>query len=263
VISPLPRRKLRDEHGFTLIETLVALVSGMVVVGAAFAVLEISLHQSVRISDRVQADQIGRIAMTKMVDELQSACFARELSPIQASSKPTEIYFRTAYSKESLIGSGEATEHKLEWTGTPGPAPKAKAGNLIDYTAKATGGSWPSFTFEKLPAKGTLIAENIYETETESGGKTVVQPIFQYYKYNAKATSTNETPLGTLIGLTPPETGFEATEAKAVSSVLVNFTTAPTSKDTRVGRPVAFSNQVTFAFSTPASEATVVDTPCQ
>ncbi|MFI4985568.1 MAG: PilW family protein [Solirubrobacterales bacterium] len=257
-------RHPRQQHGFTLIETLVALVSGIVVIGAAFAILEISLHQSVRIADRVEADQIGRTAMTKIIDELQSACLAREVTPVQPGSKATEMSFQTAYSEKSLIGGSEAYEHRIEWTGTPGPAPKAKSGRLIDYTYKSNGGTWPKFTFEKpaTPAK-TVIAENIYETEAESGGKTTVVPLFQYDKYNTKANSGSEAALGTLTSLVPPEAGFGAEEAKTVAAVLVSFTTAPTSKDIRVGRPVALSNQVTFAFSTPASEATIVDGPCQ
>jgi prepilin-type N-terminal cleavage/methylation domain-containing protein len=254
-------RHPRQQHGFTLIEVLVALVSGLVVIGAAFAILEISLHQSVRIADRVEADQIGRTAMTKIIDELQSACLAREVTPVQAGSKGTAMYFRAAYSEKSLIGTSEAYEHKIEWTGTP--PPKAKAGSLIDYTAKSNGGSWPAFTFEKLPVKGTLIAENVYETEIETKGEKVGVPIFQYYKYNTKASSSGEAGLSTLTAVVPPEAGFGEEAVKSVSSVLVSFTTAPTSKNLSLGRPIALSNQVTFAFSTPASEATIVDGPCQ
>ena len=58
----------RAEHGFTLIELLVAMISALVVVGGLLAILEFSLRQETRISDRTQANRIGRIALTKIVD---------------------------------------------------------------------------------------------------------------------------------------------------------------------------------------------------
>ena len=76
----------RGEAGFTLIEVLVAAAASVVVVGAASAILVIALHQSSRISDRVQATQLGDIAMTKLVSELRSACLNEKFAPVQAES---------------------------------------------------------------------------------------------------------------------------------------------------------------------------------
>ena len=56
--SPLTARSARlrrDERGFTLIEVMVAMVVGLIVIGALFAILEVSLKQNARITDRVQS----------------------------------------------------------------------------------------------------------------------------------------------------------------------------------------------------------------
>ena len=79
-----------------------AMVVGIVVTGALFAILEVSLHQTSRITDRVQATQLGRTAMTKMVDELHSGCLAREFAPVQAGSGPKELRFATGFSEKTL-----------------------------------------------------------------------------------------------------------------------------------------------------------------
>ena len=105
------RERARDARGFTLIETLVAILTGIVVTAALFAILEVSLHQSARAADVVQASQLGRATMTRMVDELRSSCLATEFTPIQEKSSNTELYFRNSYSEKAVPTS--ASEHKI------------------------------------------------------------------------------------------------------------------------------------------------------
>ena len=81
----LPRRA-RDEHGFMLIEILVGLLSAVVVTGALFVILEVALHQTARIADVAQATQLGRTAMTNIVDKLHSVCLAPQFTPVESGS---------------------------------------------------------------------------------------------------------------------------------------------------------------------------------
>ena len=114
-----------------------AILTGIVVTAALFAILEVSLHQSARAADVVQASQLGRATMTHMVDELRSSCLSTEFAPIQEKSSNTELYFRNSYSEKAIPTS--ASEHKIVWN--------EATGALTDYTYPSSGGSYPSFTY--------------------------------------------------------------------------------------------------------------------
>jgi Tfp pilus assembly protein PilW len=247
--------RARDEHGFTLVEMVVAMATGIIVSLALFAILDFSVRQSGRLNDLAQATQLGRGAMTKMVDELHSACLSPGFTPVQEKSSATSLRFINANSPEAVISKTSAYQHNIEWKEEAGGK---GAGVLTDYKYAANSGELPTFTFSSTasPTGGTRIGEKIAKT-----GST---PIFQYYEYSLTNSGASETPEGTLAPVSPPTTGFTAEEAKKVAAVLISFNTAPadkgsTAKDTNVD----LSNQVTFAFSVPQSETKVVDTPCQ
>ncbi len=244
----------RDQRGFTLIETLVAILTGVVVTGALFAILEVSLHQTSRLTDYVQANQLGRTAMNKVVGELHSACLSPEFTPVQEKSTESTLWFVNANSEKSVIEKTEAHEHKLVWN--------ESSKTLTDYTYLASSGEWPKFTFSSspTPASGKLLAENIYQAEVEKGGKKVKLPIFRYYKYAASSSSSSETGQSTLEEVKSPET---ATEAKEISSVNVTFRAAAADNNIALGRPAELNSQVTFAFTAPYAETPIVDAPCQ
>lgn len=253
---PTGRRRFRANGGFTLVETLVAMLTGIIVTGALFAILEVSLHQSARAGDVVQASQLGRATMSRAVNELRSACLGPEFVPVQANSTTSELRFVNAYSEAAVIANANAAEHRLVFN--------EKAGTLTDFKYAATGGAWPAFTFSSTatPSSGTLIGE--YLALQENSKKEQV-PIFQYFKY-AKEAGTAETGVSldtlTPMSLTSSEK-LTTTTAGEVAAVQVSFTARPTDNAKTLGRVADFSNQVTFAFSAPNPEATIVDGPCQ
>jgi Tfp pilus assembly protein PilW len=239
-----------DEQGFTIIELLVAILTGLVVVFALFSVLEVALRQTSQLSDNVQADTVGRGALTTVVDELHSACIAHEFAPIQSGSTASEIRFRSGYGEGTVIEGGKAFEHRIQWTGT-----WPNSGKLVDKSY-ASSGSWPNLTFEATPKSSVILAEHVYKS-TETG------PIFQYEDYSTKAEDNATSGLDTLTTVTPGSSGLTSAQAKTIAAVLVTFTTAPSDNNIKLFRGAEFSNLVTFAFAAPASEATIVDSPCQ
>jgi prepilin-type N-terminal cleavage/methylation domain-containing protein len=247
------RKRLSDEQGFTLIEMLVAMVAGVAVTGALFSILDVALHQTSRMTDKVQVDQNGRIAMTKIVDELHSSCLSYGFVPIQSGSSGSTLAFVNAYSKESVIPS--ATKHEIIWS--------SSAETLTDKSYASTGGSWPSFTFSgtATPVNGVRIANNI--SQGVEAGKTV--PIFRYYAYAQSAESTSETPLGAIKSTAMTETELAKSTA-TVSSVKIVFTQAPSDgypATSGQSRNAQFTSQSTLAFSVPNSEVPIHDAPCQ
>ena len=255
-------RVAREESGFTLIETLVAIVTGVIVTGALFAILEVSLHQSARVVNAVQAAQLSRTAMTHIVDELHSACIAPKFKPIETGSNANELTFINAYSKSSQIPLSEtsASEGQL---GAYKHTIKYEKGALIDYIFPSTGGAWPEYTFASTasPKGGVRIGENISQTESPEGSKTLL-PIFRYYKYAGESSSTAESPVGTL-STTPLASTLTAAEADETAAVQINFRTTSGDSNPALKRSIDQSSQVTLAFSAPNSEATVSAGPCE
>ena len=255
------RRRLRDERGVTLMEALVALATSVVVIGALFTILEVSLTQSVRLSDVAQANQLGRTTMNHIVDELHSTCLAQGFAPVQEKSSEDEPIFVDGYGEGAEVanvgtGATGVREDKIVWSPT--------AETLTDYTYYATGGSASAgytFASSASPAAGTRIGEHISQL-VEGGAKA---PIFKYYDYKTTAgTSTtaassqlNETTL------TPEGKTLSAATAESVASVVVSFQSAPIDNRGSLGRSAGLTSQATFAFSAPSVEAASADGPCE
>ncbi len=246
--SPSARR-LADEQGFTLIELLVTMVTATVVAGALFAVLNFSTTETSTLSDKVQADQLGRVAMTRIVDELHSACISPSFSPIQPNSSGSLLIFENVYSRNAAPGQSEAEWHEIVWS--------ESAHTLTDNHVKANGGSYPNFTY---PATRTssLLANNITQIDSKT-------PIFQYYSYAEETASGEALPTSSLntTALAGTSTKLSKAEAEQAASVLVSFKAAATNGKTTLNRSLDLSTQTTFSYSVPNSETPINDWPCQ
>lgn len=249
---------LADEHGFTMIELLVSMVTGLVVCFALYAILTVATDQSSRLTDYAQSTQQGRLAMTKILDELHSTCLTPGFAPIQNGSGESELRFINAFSEEAVIAKSQIAEHRIAWN--------KEAGTLTDYTYPAVKEkTWPTFEYSSTPnpVGGVVLARNI--TQTESGGKKV--PIFQFYSYNDTYNESAETGLAEL-NTTPLEMPLTEKTAPTAASVLIAFTAGPSDGKVFVGAAGkgvtdSLQSQVTLSFSVPVSNNTVVDSPCK
>jgi Tfp pilus assembly protein PilW len=238
-MTSLPPPSSRDEHGFTLVEMLVTLVTGIIVVLATLSVLDISISESSRISERVDADQRGRLAMEKVIQELHSSCTSYEAIPVGEESgaeklilvsQPTAAAVLTKVTKH-VIAYNEAT-HTL----TDESFPSTNTASELDTPWKFS-----------TTASGTqTLLNNVHKSI--AGSETV--PIFRYYRY-----------VGSELSSTPqsdsPKLGEEA---ENTAEVTVSFATAPTSERTSGARTVDFSDSAVLRFD-PAS-ATGSNEPC-
>jgi type II secretory pathway pseudopilin PulG len=256
MLAPRTPRPLSTEDGITLVELLVAMVMSVIIVAGLIAVFSVTLRQSARITNQVQANRKGRVTLTKSVEELHSACTGLNTLPIQApsttpssplaASNAVNLWFLSAYgnktSAESVIG--EVTEHDLNWTATKTSSTGLSMGTLTDYSFVATGGEAPLWTFPTLNttnAKAKVIGTNVIAP----AGK-----LFTYQKYNTS---------GQLIEVPVPLT---ATTAKAVANVKIALTQAPDSGDTRPGRAAELSDSVLLRFSPGETGTEAENTPC-
>lgn len=250
------RRRAADERGFTLIELLIAMVTSIVVIGALFTILEVSLAQSTKIANETYSDQIARTALTRIVDELHNACIHSEFKPVSEESGKEKtgesaLTFTNTYSEAAAPEPKEIYQHRIVWKLESG---STKFGSLTEYVATYTHGTWPEYTEPGTETK-VLLASHI--AKAESGGKA--KPIFTYYRYGTEATLQSGTlsEIALSSGLLPEGTG------KEVAAVEINFDAATTTAPSSLERSITLSNRTTFAFSAPNQETPIKDAPCQ
>jgi len=115
------------DGGFTLVELMVALMAGLVILSALTMVILTTLHGTSRVSARVHATQNARLGMTKLMQELHSACVTPEIAPIRQGSSGTSLQFihqtgsavspTPVYSEVNFSG-GALTQQDYHVTGT-------------------------------------------------------------------------------------------------------------------------------------------------
>jgi hypothetical protein len=265
------------EDGLSMMELLVAMVISIVVLGALVALLEITINQDSRITDRVQADQLGRTAMTNIVEQLHSSCTGFGGSPIQKPestvSAPleatgrTSLWFISVYGENSDSGKESSAaaypevviEHDIRWAETGKSSTGQKLGTLTDYEFKGEGVP-PKWIFP--PELKTSTA-----TRTKILAKDVIPPeiskkltIFQYYKYDTGTTGgTGEL---TELQAGEQEPSLSKATAEDIAKVTISFEQAPTNGDTQKGRTAAFSDSVVLRYD-PTESTTAEGKPCE
>lgn len=262
---PITPRTISAEHGFTLIELLVSMLTVTVVMIALVGILIFSTNQQSRINDRVEADRIGRIAMTRMIDELHSSCTgfgedalqgpsATPISPL-AQTGPLNLWFISAYGSSTSKNALPETvyEHDLNWEKTE-TKEGLSLGTLRDYSFASKASTGPKFSkpweFPELKAanaKTTVLAKNVIAPSI-SGAET----IFQYY-----TVSTGTGAFSPLTSNIP----HEAIENNIVK-VAINFTQAPEDKNLKLARAVPYSDAVVLRLNPAETGSTVQDEPC-
>lgn len=277
MLSPAAlRARMRDEHGFTLIEALVAMVTGVVVTGALFAILQFAVHQTSRISQVAQADQVSRTAMTRIVDELHSACLSAGFSPVQEKSTQTQLIFENGYSEQAEVpgvytAKGAVTgkiegvrEDSIEWA--------EKTGLLTDTVQLGTGaeenGVYPVSSTKTTIRLGEHVSQaSVVNTKKE----TEPSAVFRYFEYATKSTTGTGEAASTLKEI-PLKTSTETlgkTNAAKVAAVQVSFRTGSYTKEVKLGSaseatiPGDLTTLNTFAFSAPNSESVIEAGPCE
>ena len=169
----IKRLRLSDERGFTLPELLVAMSVGMIVLLAAFMVLDRSFTASGEIADRSDALQRGRQALDTMTRQLRSqVCLGKTNNPI-ISGTGTSVTFYADLSD----GSQNIKRRTLTYD---------TASKRITETVVAGVGTYPALTFTGTPKTVTLLSN------AEQVGST---PMFRYYGYVAGTTTGALEPL--------------------------------------------------------------------
>ncbi len=191
---------VNDQRGFSLVELLVSMSATVVVMTGIVTLTTMVIHQQARITNRVDANSRARPAMTRIVQELHSACVASHIVPIQTGSTGTSMSFL------SKSGSGVNLTPELHTV--------YLSGNVLhDAVYPATGGTAPNWTFSNTASSDVQLLNNV----TAPGGV-----IFRYYDFVTGTGALSTSPLST------PLTD---TSAGRTAYVTISFTSAPSGKN--------------------------------
>jgi len=237
--------RLRDERGFTLIEVLIATIAGLLVAGAALAILATSYQMLANNADRVDANQQGRTAMLEIEQLLNSSCVAGlGVSPIVGGSSagsgapPSGANSITFLSSQSDLPTTLPYEEVVSLSGS---------GALQLQTYTNPSGSEPDWIF---PTTATTTATLVSHAGLVPGSSA----IFQYYPYNSDGTVSSSA--DQLVGNYLP-----TSSAETVAGVKIQFEAAPTDGVTRAGGNVDFSDQVNLSLTPASSTGSSSGTP--
>jgi prepilin-type N-terminal cleavage/methylation domain-containing protein len=137
VTRPLPDPRRAD--GFTLVEMLVTMVVSLIVFGAAMSFVLVTQRTSADVSDRVEAQQRGRTAMTQMIELLRSQTCGPAGEPAVVTATDTSLTF---YADDRRVVAGAfgnadplPVRHRLSYVAGAAGAP----GSIEDERWSAAG----------------------------------------------------------------------------------------------------------------------------
>jgi hypothetical protein len=214
-----------------MVELLVSIGATLVVMMGVVTLTTAVLHQQDRINRRVDANSRGRPVMTRMVQELHSACVTSHIVPIRTGSTGTSISF---LSKSGSAVGPTPDLHTISLTGT----------TLSETVFPATGGTAPAWTFSGTPSSNRQLLTNV----AAPGGV-----IFRYYDFVSGALSTTPLPVPLI-----------DTNAARVSFVTIAFTISPragvSSQD--LGSPMMLNSGVDLRLENAGQYPNQDNLPC-
>ncbi len=229
------RPSLDDETGTTIIELLVGMAMGMIVLVGLTMVIITTMHGTARVDARVEATQNARLAVTKIVEELHSACIAPQIAPVREGSSPTKLILWHAASKQARAVTPKPVKSEIDLL----------ANGTLKQTDKAeTGTVNGEYTFEPVGRTYTLASH----VSAPPGGA-----IFSYYKYANGALST--TALATPLNL-----------ERALETIFVKVTLVAAPASTPVsdaGAELTVSDGATLRLTPPSFSESAAAPPCQ
>ncbi len=230
------RTRAAGERGFTMIEVLAALITGAVITTASLYTVIISVHFSSNYQDRIDANQAGRIAMTRVIQALDSACVAAQVPPIVAGSTASKLVFYSNQSDAATVQPNLVTVQL------------AANGVLTIGTQAWSSGAYPSYVFSAQTSNFTLLPYAAAATLNGSAS----QPVFQYFGYTA----------GGVLSTTPYSVPLSAANASTTAEVSVAFQALPSDARSDLGRGANFHDAVVLRLTPASGNASASNAPC-
>lgn len=162
-----PHTRIEDERGSTMIELLVGLAMGMVVLVGLTMTLIVVLHGNARVDARVEATDNARLTVTRIIEELHSACVSPKIAPVKGGSSGDKLVFWHAAGSAGDEVDPEPVESEIVYS------PATESLSQTDYAAIPE----TEWEFDREPGSGEtrILLSNV--SPPAAGG------IFSYSKY--------------------------------------------------------------------------------
>jgi hypothetical protein len=218
----------RDEEGTSMVELVVGMGMGMVVLAGLSLLLIVVLHGNARVDARVEASDNARLTMTRIIEELHSACVTPTTAPIQAGSTGERLIFlRGTYGQAATV-TERPTETEIFYTKAQGTLSES---DRVETSNGVFG-----------PASTRILASGVSPPDGS--------PIFEY-KNGTVQVSRFETPLSTV-------------NAGYTILVGVAFIAAPRSEPVAdPGAATPIQNSATLRLTPPSYSESAKAMPCQ
>jgi type II secretory pathway pseudopilin PulG len=185
------RVTLRDEAGFTLPELLIGMVVGMIVLFAAFTLLDTTIGVAARVDRSTDSIQRGRTAMDIIVRDLRSQVCLPSSDPDTRPDRASLIGgSNTSVDVYADLGDGSASRPPQRRTITFDPSARTIVEQI--YTPTGSAGNYV------FPASPTTVRTLL--TDVDQDGTT---PVFQFFAFD---------------GSTPPQPVSAVSAASGIAS---------------------------------------------
>ena len=99
-----------DEDGTSMVELVVGMAMGMVVLAGLSMLLIVTLRGNARVDARTEASDNARVTMTRIMEELHSACVSPTVAPVKSTSTGYKLIFtRGTYGQETKASQAAIT----------------------------------------------------------------------------------------------------------------------------------------------------------
>lgn len=229
------RPSLDDERGTTIVELLVGMAMGMIVLVGLTMVIITTLHGTARVDARVEATQNARLTVSRIMEQLHSACIAPQIAPIKEGSSKTKLIFWHAAGGEGHAVTPVPVKSEISYESN---------GSLRQVDKAETGIVSGEYVFETAGKASTLISH----VSPPSGGA-----VFSYYNYEHGALSSSAL-----------ETPLSKTNAEQTILVKVALTAEPATNPVGDARAAAtVSDSATLRLTPPSFSESAAASPCQ
>ena len=223
-------RVRKDESGYSLTELLVAMTVGLVILFAAFLLLDTANSTSAQIADRQDAVQRGRATMELLTRQVRSqVCLGAAVQPITYGDPNTVTFYA-----DLTDGSQNVERRRITFDAT------AKRITQDRYPGV---GTYPDLTFPAAPAETRLLL-----TKVERATNGVIPVAFlRYYAFDAAGAP------GALRQLPTP---LSAADSPLVVMVKVAYKAFPDTRNPRERDSTSFYNDVYVRLANPTAPTT-------